>query len=198
MQGYLVSTSQLDFQIQINIQSTNSSITQTLLLDPAQPFVVNDDGSVAAQLLGDLMSYTSMPDFSSYILMIPSPAGNIPRCIPSSDENTYPHQELCMDFWQLCSCTLQHSHKSDWLACMSGAGLTPDQVLSSNQSQWMMVPQSMVSIDGTQCNMVGTSYYAFRYQTVSTLLPHLWNGAHKEALNTHTGRMHVDMPLINV
>ena len=33
----------------------------------------------------------------------------------------------------------------------------------------MMVDKSMVSLDGSQCNMVGTSYTAFRYQTVGLL-----------------------------
>lgn len=66
---------QLDFNITISIQSANSSVTQTLYMNPATPFVVNTAGTVAAQLLGDLMSYKSMPDFSSYYLMIPSPSG---------------------------------------------------------------------------------------------------------------------------
>ena len=46
------------------------------------------------------------------------------------------------------------------------AGLSPQQVLQSNMDRWMMISNSLVSLDGTVCNMVGTSYPAFRYQTV--------------------------------
>lgn len=46
------------------------------------------------------------------------------------------------------------------------AGLSPQQVLQSNTDRWMMISNSLVSLDGTVCNMVGTSYPAFRYQTV--------------------------------
>lgn len=74
-QGYQVDPARLDFNIDISIQSANTSVTQTLSLNPTQPFVANDAGTVAAKLLGDLATYQSMPDFSSYYLMIPSPAG---------------------------------------------------------------------------------------------------------------------------
>ena len=48
-----------------------------------------------------------------------------------------------------------------------GADYSPQQVLSSSTDQWMMVDKSAVSLDGTACNKVGTSYFAFQYQTVS-------------------------------
>lgn len=44
-------------------------------------------------------------------------------------------------------------------------------IYSSNTAQWMMVPMSMVSTDGTQCNMVGTSYYGFKYAQVVRISP---------------------------
>lgn len=44
--------------------------------------------------------------------------------------------------------------------------MSPQDVLNNNQDKWMMVDKSMVSLDGSECNMVGTSYTAFRYQTV--------------------------------
>ncbi len=47
-----------------------------------------------------------------------------------------------------------------------GAGYTPQQVLTSSTDQWMMVDKSAVSLDGTACNKVGTSYIAFQYQNV--------------------------------
>lgn len=65
----------LAFDIQVSIQSANTSVTQILHLNPTQPFLVNDVGTVTAKLLGDLATYQSMPDFSSNYLMIPSPVG---------------------------------------------------------------------------------------------------------------------------
>ncbi len=51
-----------------------------------------------------------------------------------------------------------------------GADSSPQQVLSSNTDKWMMVDKSMVSTDGTTCNKVGTSYFAFQYQSVTSFL----------------------------
>ena len=47
-----------------------------------------------------------------------------------------------------------------------GAGEGPQQVLTSNLDQWMIFPESLIDLDGTQCNMIGTGYSAFRYQAV--------------------------------
>ena len=47
------------------------------------------------------------------------------------------------------------------------AANNPTLTLTSNYSQWMMVPQSLVTLDGTACNMVGTGYTAFLNQPVS-------------------------------
>jgi hypothetical protein len=44
------------------------------------------------------------------------------------------------------------------------SGWTPDQILGSNRSQWLLLDRSLISFDGTQCNLVGTSFDAFRYQ----------------------------------
>ena len=65
----------LAFDIYVTVQSNASSAVQTLHLGPTEPFSATPDAAVSAQLLGDLSSYTSMPDFSSFYLMIPSPAG---------------------------------------------------------------------------------------------------------------------------
>ena len=50
-------------------------------------------------------------------------------------------------------------------------GQATTKVYSSNTGQWMMVPMSMVSPDGSQCNMIGTSYYAFKYAQVVRMFP---------------------------
>ena len=47
---------------------------------------------------------------------------------------------------------------------MSGAGA--QIALTTNLSRWMLVPSSMVNLDGSQCNMVGTGYTAFANQAV--------------------------------
>ena len=38
--------------------------------------------------------------------------------------------------------------------------------LSANMSGWMMVPQDLVTLDGSACNKIGVSQAAFRYQPV--------------------------------
>jgi hypothetical protein len=73
----VVDTAQLAFNIYVNIQSNASTVSTTLHLGPTEPFSSTNDGSVTVQLLGDLTSYNSMPDFSSYYLMIPSPTGKL-------------------------------------------------------------------------------------------------------------------------
>ena len=45
-------------------------------------------------------------------------------------------------------------------------GLTPDQALSSNRATWMVVPANLVSASGDDCDMIGTSFTAFRNQPV--------------------------------
>lgn len=76
-QGYVVDTAQLAFDISVNIQSNASTNNTMLHLGPTEPFSSTDDGSITVQLLGDLASYNSMPDFSSFYLMIPSPTGKL-------------------------------------------------------------------------------------------------------------------------
>lgn len=73
----MVDTAQLSFDISVNIQSNASTTNTTLHLGPTEPFSSTNDGSITVQLLGDLTSYNSMPDFSSYYLMIPSPTGKL-------------------------------------------------------------------------------------------------------------------------
>ena len=68
-------TAQLAFDIVVSIQSNTSASAEILHLGPTEPFSSTPDGQVNVQLLGDLSSYNSMPDFSSYYLMIPSPSG---------------------------------------------------------------------------------------------------------------------------
>ena len=57
---------------------------QALVLSPGAPFAVSADGAVAAQLLGDLASYTAAPDFSSSMLMIPQGSSGAPPMLACS------------------------------------------------------------------------------------------------------------------
>lgn len=50
------------------------------------------------------------------------------------------------------------------LLWMAGAGA--QIALTTNLSRWMLVPSSLVNLDGSQCNMVGTGYTAFANQAV--------------------------------
>lgn len=68
---------QLSFGITVGI-SGGVTGGQALALSPGAPFAVSDNGAVAAQLLGDLASYTASPDFSSSMLMIPQGSGVLP------------------------------------------------------------------------------------------------------------------------
>ena len=54
-------------------------------------------------------------------------------------------------------------HASEIRCC---AANNPTLSLTTNYSQWMMVPQSLITLDGTVCNLVGTSYTAFLNQPV--------------------------------
>ena len=42
-------------------------------------------------------------------------------------------------------------------------------------SGWMMVPQDRVTLDGSECNKVGVSHAAFRYQPVRSAGRHGWS-----------------------
>lgn len=77
-------TARLTFNINIVIQSNASNTPQNLHLGPTEPFSATLDAQVTAQLLGDLSSYNSMPDFSSYYLMIPTPTGALESALSMS------------------------------------------------------------------------------------------------------------------
>ncbi len=79
-QGYQLGSSQLDFAITITVTSTTNAtnaatVTESLQLDPSDPFVLDDTNLVSAELLGDLLTYTALPVFTDTYLMIPSPTG---------------------------------------------------------------------------------------------------------------------------
>lgn len=57
------------------------------------------------------------------------------------------------------------------VSCAGSAGVSPDVALVSNTSQWLMVDLSLISLDGSTCNRVGTSYTAFQFQSVRHSLP---------------------------
>ena len=82
VQGYQLGPSQLDFAITITITSTTAAgapLTETLTLDPSDPYVLDNANLVSAQLLGDLLTYTALPVFTDTYLMVPSPTGVSPR-----------------------------------------------------------------------------------------------------------------------
>ncbi|CAK0755627.1 hypothetical protein CVIRNUC_002389 [Coccomyxa viridis] len=87
--GYLVDAARLAFDIYVTVQSNASSAVQALHLGPTEPFSATPDAMVSAQLLGDLSSYSAMPDFSSFYLMIPSPAGMTPQQVLQSNTDRW-------------------------------------------------------------------------------------------------------------
>lgn len=135
--GYQIGPYQIDFDIQVQINSSqiqsspplppsppglpppNSSrpkTQQVLSVNPSQTYTINADRSVSVQLLGDLQSYSQIQVLDGYWLMIPIQPG-----------------------------------------------LLPDQIFTSNLDMWVVLPPNLVTTTG-ECNKVGVSYSAFRYQ----------------------------------
>ena len=56
--------------------------------------------------------------------------------------------------------------KRHWIA-----GQSVQNALTTNLSAWMVIPNTMINTGGTVCNTIGTSYNAFRYQTVGRCCP---------------------------
>lgn len=79
-QGYRLGDAQMQFEIdvEVSVSSAAGNSSQSLSLDPSTPTALSSDGSVSAQLLGDLASYQASPNFGFAILMIPSPNGAQP------------------------------------------------------------------------------------------------------------------------
>jgi len=73
-QGYTLGAAQLGFAVTAQLGGG-----QALALSPAAPFAASADGTVAAQLLGDLAGYAAMPDFGAFLLMVPQ-EGDPPAC----------------------------------------------------------------------------------------------------------------------
>ena len=90
-QGYELGASELDFAITISITSTTNAtnasvITESLQLDPSDPYVLDDANLVSAELLGDLLTYDALEVFTSYYLMIPSPTGSQGSLLLDADQ----------------------------------------------------------------------------------------------------------------
>ncbi len=49
---------------------------------------------------------------------------------------------------------------------MRRAGKTQAQALAANRDAWLVLPPSLVSTTGNDCDLVGTSFAAFRNQVV--------------------------------
>lgn len=64
------------------------------------------------------------------------------------------------------SMRIRRIHSPALIALLMHAGVSPDVALVSNTSQWLMIDLSLISLDGSVCNMVGTGYTAFQFQTV--------------------------------
>lgn len=67
-----------------------------------------------------------------------------------------------------CSDLLQNLSLTSKPNLQGYIGVSPATALTSNTSEWLMMDTSLVSLDGTTCNKIGTSYTAFQFQSVST------------------------------
>ena len=72
------------------------------------------------------------------------------------------HERHVCRLWHAWSCwLLQGGHQSDLLAPPCHAGLSfvaYNEYLNTRLDQWMVVEPTQVSLDGTECNKIGTSY----------------------------------------
>ena len=119
MQGYQLGSSQLDFAITITVTSTTNAtnaatVTESLQLDPSDPFVLDDANLVSAELLGDLLTYTALPVFTDTYLMIPSPTGAHLSSLTAdlrllTCDMPLTYQPLCKDSFV---CSRHHKHCS--------------------------------------------------------------------------------------
>lgn len=73
-QGYVVGNYQMDFNIAFNVTTTKTGGTvatsETLTVNPSVPIVRSADKTVTASLLGDLASYSQIPNLANHYLMV--------------------------------------------------------------------------------------------------------------------------------
>ena len=69
--------------------------------------------------------------------------------------------ELVGDFAAYAELSSLRDH---WLMIPVQPGLSPNQIFTSNLDMWSIFEQSLVSTNG-ECDKIGVSYTAFRYQT---------------------------------
>lgn len=58
----------------------------------------------------------------------------------------------------------QHSDQNPFILCAAGSNTAAS--LLANLSSWMIIPTNLVSQTGDDCDLVGTSFAAFRNQVV--------------------------------
>jgi len=88
---------------------------ESVIIGPQSPGVSTNDGKIVARLLGSFAPNQAVPDYSDWILFIPSKPDDHPR-------------------------------------------------VGNGVSTWMLIRRDQVSIDGRECNKIGTSYEAFATQ----------------------------------
>lgn len=92
LQGYRIGAYQLDFSIALNLTTTQplagntsasaqqaqqgaQSSSEVLTLTPSQPLVRDSGKTLSAKLLGDLESYTQVPQLMDNYVLVPAPPG---------------------------------------------------------------------------------------------------------------------------
>ncbi len=153
-QGYTLGAAQLGFAVTAQLGGG-----QALALSPAAPFAASADGTVAAQLLGDLAGYAAMPDFGAFLLMVPQEGNQLAGMRPGWEPARRPS-------------ALTRGRPLSLLACGAGAAAAAAAAapagaplaLTANMSDWLLVGQSQVTLDGSACNAAGVGYMAFRSQ----------------------------------
>lgn len=159
------------------VPAATGSSSEVLSITPSVPFQRDASRRVSAKLLGDLASYRQEVQLEGKWLLIPFALG---RCMPRGG--------ACLQRAALAAgrerlraeglvCRLAPGKRRPGLprtcirhACRPlpshfppGIALPAEQYpnrsfLSSRRNEWMVVDPSMVSMDGSQCNKIGTSY----------------------------------------
>ena len=125
--GYSLGSAEYEFQLSVAINAAPANGTaalptpgEVLVLSPATVVALGANGSVAAELLGDLGGFQDSPVLSQSMLFVPRPAN----------------------------------------------GSSP-----GDPALWPLLPTSAVSLDGSRCNVPGTSFSAFRNQANACAQP---------------------------
>ncbi|KAL6753619.1 hypothetical protein V8C86DRAFT_3019426 [Haematococcus lacustris] len=172
--GYQLGAPTMQFAISITVDVPASSISATIAnasssqasshAPPAPPLTTamrhllqaNSSGGVAGNSSSSSSDGTAPASLLSSEVLTLSPS--VPLALSSS---SLVSAKLLGD---LATYTQLPAISNMVLLVPRPSGWSPDQILAGDRSQWLLLESSQFSMDGSQCDKVGTSFSAFRYQ----------------------------------